>query len=296
MDRRTLPLSALRAFESAAECLHLGRAGEKLGVSHGAISHQVRALEEQLAVKLFSRAHNKLALTPAGQRLYQSVKEGFDKIVDGARNINPQELSGSLVIACTQTIAASWAARHICEFYQKYPTIELHVREIEPLQQDIPLDVDIAICYGRPNSSNRSVKKLGAPPLFPVCSPALLQGRAPASRPQDIANFTIIHDGEVLWSRWFEKYSVNIEELNSNIYFSNTSQALAAARLGYGIALCNTFEAHDYIREGQLIQLFDLPIEEAQEYYIVTQFEPEKPLKVSIFEEWVTRDRLIEPQ
>jgi LysR family glycine cleavage system transcriptional activator len=294
LDRRTLPLSALRAFESAAECLHLGRAGEKLGVSHGAISHQVRALEEQLSVKLFSRAHNKLALTPAGQRLYQSVKDGFDKILDGARNINPLELSGPLVVACTQTIAASWAARHICEFYKKYPSIEIHVREIEPLQQDIPLDVDIALCYGRPNPGNRSVKKLGAPPLYPVCSPTLLQGRAPAAHPDEIANFTIIHDGEVLWSRWFESHGVNPDSLNSNIYFSNTSQALAAARLGYGVALVNTFEAYDFIREGQLVNLFDLPIDEAQEYYIVTQLETEKPLKVSIFEEWITKDRLIE--
>ncbi|GAB2189303.1 LysR substrate-binding domain-containing protein [Sessilibacter sp. MAH2] len=296
MDRRNLPLSALRAFESAAECLHLGRAGEKLGVSHGAISHQVRALEEQLSVKLFSRAHNKLALTPAGQRLYQSVKDGFDKIADATRNLNPLELSGPLVVACTQTIASSWAAKHICEFYQKYPSIELRVREIEPLQKDIPLDIDIAICYGRPNSGDRSVKKLGAPPLYPVCSPTILQGRAPVNNPDDLSSFTIIHDGEVLWSRWFERYGVDPDSPKSNIYFSNTSQALAAARLGYGVALGNTFEAYDFIRDGQLVQLFDLPIDEAHEYYLLTQTEANKPLKVSIFEEWITRDRLIEDE
>ena len=113
MDRRTLPLSSLRAFESAAETLHLGQAGERLGVTHGAISHQVRALEDRLGTALFIRAHNRLTLTPAGARLYQAVKEGLDRILDGTRNLDPQELDGPLTIGCTQTIATSWAARLI---------------------------------------------------------------------------------------------------------------------------------------------------------------------------------------
>ena len=114
IDKRTLPLSALRAFERAAYHLHLGKAGEDLGVTHGAISHQVRSLEERLEVKLFLRAHNRLELTPAGRRLYESVNEGLNTILEGTHNLKPDELTGSLVIACTQTIATSWANKHIC--------------------------------------------------------------------------------------------------------------------------------------------------------------------------------------
>ena len=76
INRRTLPLSALRAFESAGHHLHMGRAGEALGVTHGAISHQVRALEQQLKVKLFIRSNNRLKLTSAGERLLTAVREG----------------------------------------------------------------------------------------------------------------------------------------------------------------------------------------------------------------------------
>ena len=78
LNKRTLPLSGLRAFECAGRHLHLGRAGEELGVTHGAISHQVRALEAQLGVKLFIRANSRLQLTDAGQRLLTAVGEGFE--------------------------------------------------------------------------------------------------------------------------------------------------------------------------------------------------------------------------
>ena len=113
MDRRKLPLSALRAFEAAAQTLHLGKAGEQLGVTHGAISHQIRALEEQLGVVLFSRANNRMALTAAGISLYDSVRDGFDLIADGARHLSRDKMSGTLHIACTQTMATCWATKHI---------------------------------------------------------------------------------------------------------------------------------------------------------------------------------------
>ena len=102
LERRTLPLSALRAFESAGRQLHMGRAGEELGVTHGAISHQVRALEQQLGVKLFIRANNRLKLTGAGKRLLNAVREGFDRIVDGTLQLDPDSLTGVLVIGCSR--------------------------------------------------------------------------------------------------------------------------------------------------------------------------------------------------
>ena len=106
-DRRTLPLSALRAFESAGRHLHLGRAGSELGVTHGAISHQVRALEDKLGLKLFTRANNRLQLTSAGEHLLSSVRDGFDRIVDGALHLNPDSIAGELTIGCTHTSGSS---------------------------------------------------------------------------------------------------------------------------------------------------------------------------------------------
>jgi LysR family glycine cleavage system transcriptional activator len=287
IDRRTLPLAALRAFESAAQYLHMGKAGSELGVTQGAISHQVRLLEERLGVALFSRAHNTLALTPAGIRLLTAVSQGLDLIIDGARNLDPKNINGSLVIGCTETIATSWAAQHICSFYEKYPEITITVAEIEPLQKVISHDIDIAICYGRPDTDERQLTKIGAPTLFPVCSPTLLNQGSQRIRLQELSSFTLIHDGQVAWVRWMEQYGVDMDSIHSNIYFPSTSQAIRAATLGAGIALSNTLEAQQFIIDGQLVKLFDKPIDEEHSYYLMSPAARNNTTKAQIFIEWI---------
>lgn len=289
MDRRTLPLSSLRAFESAAEFLHLGRAGDRLGVTHGAISHQIRALEDKLGVSLFIRAHNRLSLTPAGARLHQAVKDGLDRILDGTRNLDPEQLAGPLTIGCTQTIATSWAAKHICEFQKRYPTIDITVREIEPRQKIVPREIDIAICYGAPTHDDRHLSRLASPSLFPVCSPQLVAARTDGFNIENVQQFPLIHDKQVSWDRWFAAQGFIRSDQIRNIVFANTSQALTAARLGYGVALCNDFETQDYIREGQLIRLSDKSIPEEKDYFLLTPSPGRRSAKTQIFEDWIVR-------
>jgi len=289
IDRRSLPLIALRSFESAAEHLHLGKAGEELGVTHGAVSHQIRQLEDRLGVKLFSRAHNRLALTPAGQRLLLAVNDGFDRILRGTRYLDPENLSGPLVIACTQPTATSWAAKHICEFYKRYPTIDISVREIQSLQTDIPRDIDIAICYGAPDSDDRILTELCAPQLYPVCSPTLLQKHKKATKPADIVNFTLLHGAQVPWDTWLERYNVDPSLAKSQIDLPNISQALRAATLGYGVALSNTLETQEYIKDGQLVRLLDKPIEARRAYYLLSPSEENQTIKSQAFAEWIVK-------
>lgn len=287
-DRRNLSFSALRAFEATAKHLNMGRAAEELGLTHAAISHQVRLLEERLNVTLFSRTGNKLALTTAGQKLKSAVTEGIDRIIDGARYLDPDNMSGVLIVGCTQTIASSWAAKHIIAFSQAYPTITIDVREIRPVQRRVPRDVDVAICYGAPDAGDRRLIKLAVPVLYPVCSPSLLGGMRSRLRVSDITKFTLIHDGQVSWRKWFELAGVDFESISSNIYFPNTSQALRAAILGGGVALSNTLESRDHIRDGELIQLFEKPISEEHSYWLLAPGERNQSMRSAIFEEWIT--------
>lgn len=287
IDRRTLPLSSLRAFESAAQHLHMGKAGADLGVTHGAVSHQVRLLEERLGVQLFSRAHNSLALTPAGSRLVVAVTEGFNRILEGTRYLDPENLSGPLIIGCTQTIGSSWAAKHICEFYKQYPTITVTVQEIQPRQKHIPRGIDVAICYGAPDEDDRRLTLLGTPLLYPICSPAFLQQCQVRLRPSDLTKFTLIHDNQVSWANWMREHGVDASLATSNIHFPNTSQALRSALLGAGVALCNTLETQEYIKDGHLVRLIDKPIKEAHSYYLLSPSNQNQTMKTQIFEEWI---------
>ncbi len=287
IDRRNLSFPALRAFEATAKHLNMGRASEELGLTHAAVSHQVRLLEDRVGVELFSRSGNKLTLTAAGQRLKTAVTDGIDRIIDGARYLDPDNMSGTLVVGCTQTIASCWAAKHIIAFNQSYPTIAIEVREIPPVQRRVSREIDVAICYGAPEAGERRLTKLAAPDLYPVCSPSLVGEQRSKLRIGDIASFTLIHDGQVSWDKWFQTNRADPSRIKGNIYFPNTSQALRAAILGGGVALSNTLESQDYIRDGQLIQLFDKSISEEHSYWLLAPSERNQTMKSALFEEWM---------
>jgi len=286
-DRRTLPLSALRAFESAGRHLHLGRAGSELGVTHGAISHQVRALEEKLGLKLFTRANNRLQLTSAGEHLLNSVRDGFDRIVDGALHLNPDSIAGELTIGCTHTAGSSWAVKHIMQFQGNYPQMEIRVVEVRPQQQDIPSEIDIAICYGKPNVGNRRLEDLISPSVFPVCSPALLFGRESIENPEQLTRLPLLQDDQNSWPRWFSAMDVEVPDSIRQTHFFSTALSLTAARNGFGVALCNPLEVQDDLREGRLVKVLEDSIPESHKYYLLCNFDEGQTLRAQLFEEWI---------
>jgi len=287
LNRRTLPLSALRAFESAGQHLHMGRAGDALGVTHGAISHQVRALEQQLKVKLFIRTNNRLKLTSAGERLLNAVREGFDSIAAGAQHLDPDNLVGTLVIACTESTGASWAIRHIGEFQLQYPQISIHVVEVQPQQKDIPGEVDVAICYGKPEADGRRLEELVSPSIYPVCSPKILHDLPLITRPEQLCQLTLLHDRQNNWNNWFAAMHVRLPDETRQIHFYNTNLSLTAARLGYGVALCNAFEIQEDLRDGRLVKLLNRPIPESHNYYLLTNHPEHQSLRAQLFEDWI---------
>lgn len=287
LNRRTLPLSALRAFESAGHHLHMGRAGEALGVTHGAISHQIRALEQQLGVKLFIRANNRLQLTHAGQRLLDAVRRGFDIILDSTQHLDPGSLTGSLTIGCTQTAGASWLANHIGDFHSQYPQIEIHVMEVKPGQQDIPREIDIAVCYGKPRANGRRIEELARPDIFPVCSPRLLHGKPAITQPEHLARLPLLNNHQNDWTNWFATMDLPIPDQARQIYYFNTNLTLSAARQGHGVALCNRFEVREDLLEGRLIKLLNSTVPEAQSYFLLTDHPLEQSLRAQLLEEWI---------
>jgi len=286
-DRRTLPLSALRAFESAGRHLHLGRAGSELGVTHGAISHQVRALEEKLGLKLFTRANNRLQLTSAGEHLLNSVRDGFDRIVDGALHLNPDSIAGELIIGCTHTSGSSWAVKHIMQFQANYPQMEIRVVEVRPQQQEIPSEIDIAICYGKPIVGNRRLEDLISPSVFPVCSPVLLFGREPIENPEQLTRLPLLQDDQNTWPRWFSAMDVDVPDSIRQTHFFSTALSLTAARNGFGVALCNPLEVQDDLREGRLVKVLEDSIPESHKYYLLCNFDEGQTLRAQLFEEWI---------
>lgn len=286
-ERRKLPLSALRAFESAGHRLHMGKAGEDLGVTYGAISHQIRSLEKELDTKLFTRENNSLQLTSAGAQLLEAVSEGFDRIVEGTRNLKPYSLAGELVVGCTQTAGANWAAKIISEFHQSYPLINIRTVEIKPQQRELPKEIDVAICYGKPIDSGRDIYELASLDIFPVCSPRLIHDKDIISGPEDLTNFPLLYEGLDNWPRWFSTMNKVVPTSTKKLHFFSTILTLSAARDGYGIALCNRMDAQQDLLEGRLVKLLDRSIPEIDSYYLLTNIAEKQSLRAKLFEDWI---------
>lgn len=288
LDRRTLPLSALRAFEAAGRHQHMGRAGMELGVTHGAISHQVRALESHLGVALFLRTNNRIQLTAEGERLLNAVRDGFDRIVDEALKLDSAELNGRLVVACTESSGTGWAVKKIAGFHEQHPQIEIHVTEVQPGQKEIPREIEVAICYGKPDSAGRRLEVLDTPPVYPVCSPQLLHGIPAVTKAAHLERLPLLHDGQNRWKDWFMAMGEQNPVLTGGLHFFSTNLALNAARLGYGVALCNLLEVQEDLRSGRLVQVFKKGVPETHSYYLLADVHERQSMRARIFEKWLT--------
>jgi LysR family transcriptional regulator, glycine cleavage system transcriptional activator len=127
MLRRLPSLNALKAFEAAARHESFTRAAEELFVTQGAVSHQVKALEEHLGFKLFNRERQRLVITDAGREYLNVVRDAFDRIALGTARLTQRQASGVLTVSTSPDFAAKWLVHRLGRFAEMHPEIDLHV-------------------------------------------------------------------------------------------------------------------------------------------------------------------------
>ena len=127
MLRRLPPLNALKAFEAAARSESFTRAAEELNVTQGAVSHQVKALEEILGVKLFNRERQRLVITEAGREYLAVVRDALDRIAMGTERLVQRQTSGVLTVSMSPDFAAKWLVHRLGRFAEAHPDIDLRV-------------------------------------------------------------------------------------------------------------------------------------------------------------------------
>ena len=290
LTRRTLPLSALRSFECAGRHLHFQKAGQELGVTQSAISHQIRALEEQLNTRLFDRSGNRLTLTPAGALLLEKTTKAFDQLIDATDELAPDAMVGKLTLGCTTTLLVSLVMKTISRFRVAYPEIDLEVIEIKPLQKEIPRELELVFCFGEPVAKDRRIEPLIREKIFPVCSPRLLQGGPRVSRPAHLLNLPLLHNNLGHWDRWFSTARLSPSDAKHHLRFFNTHVALAAARRGLGVALASSLEVQEDLQMGTLVKVLDVSMEEPEQYYLVAHFPEKQTNRALLFERWLKDD------
>ncbi|AOS96403.1 Glycine cleavage system transcriptional activator [Microbulbifer aggregans] len=272
-ELRNLSLTSLRSFHAVGRHCHLRRAAEELHVSHPALSRQIRDLEERVGTPLFLRTGNRLELTAAGRRLHGVVSEAFARLEKGLLYLDPDSLSGEVVIASTATIAMRWLLRILREVQARYPEIRLRHVTIEPRAQRLSGEVDLAICLGEPEAPGREVRALYQEHYLPVASPQLLQARGGGrslAKPRDLLQLPLIHDRQQQWPGWFTAQAVEYAPSAEGLTVDYAYQAMEAARLGMGVALADRLEVSEDLKSGRLATVTERPFTIGQSLYLVS--------------------------
>jgi len=279
---RNIPLTALRAFEAVGRHCHIRKAAEEMHITHSALSRQVKLLEEYLDVALFYRKGNRLELTPTGTRFLQSVQSAFEQLNKGILYLDPENISGELIIATTPTMTMTWMLNILAGFSERYPEIDIKMITIDPAQKQLPAEFDLAICLGEPDEHIRTVTELYKETYFPVASPKLLPS-AKADKVSDLAHYCLLQDRMNDWRAWFNSQGEMYPEPCHRIRFDHAFQALEAARLGVGIALAELIEVREDIKTGRLVKIWDKASSYVNSVYLVAEPSEKQHARTKLF-------------
>src|SRR5258705_4074399 len=265
MPRRLPALNALKAFEAAARHESFTRAAQELCVTQGAVSHQVKALEQELGIKLFNRERQRLVITQAGRDYLAVVRDAFDRIALGTERLVQRQTSGALTISTSPDFAAKWLVYRLGRFAEAHPGIDLRVSATMHHIDFVREEVDVAVRHGDGNWSGLDAVRLCTEQLFPVCSPKLMSGRNRIAKPSDLLKTPLLHlDDSQAWSQWFDAAGVAGAELSHGLTLNRASMLIDAAIDGQGVALARTTLAAWDLINGRLARPFDLGLKLAK--------------------------------
>jgi LysR family glycine cleavage system transcriptional activator len=287
MARRFPPLSALRPFEAAARLESFSRAAEELALTHGAVSHQVRALEEHVGAPLFSRHGKRVALTPAGRAFAERVRGALDEISQAAEQLR-QRRDDRLTVSVLPSFASRWLMPRLIRFMDANPKVEVNVIASTALANFREDEIDVAIRFGMGPWPPHDCEMFLEDEYFVVASPALA-AKARLKAPRDLLKARIIREDRDYWRQWFEAAGVPIEEAKAarGPLFNDSTYALQAAARGEGIALARRSIATEDLERGVLKRLFELRVPSRERYWFVCPKETVDTMKVKAFKAWV---------
>lgn len=291
MDRQHLPLTALRSFDAVGRHLSFSRAAESLGVTHGAVSRQIAALERTLGVKLFDRGPT-LALTEQGQRLFAGVAPAFDRLAAAIDNLDRRDAQRVLIVNAPPTFTMKWLIPRLSRFQQRFRDVDIRLSTgIGPLRELKMNEVDIVIRrLTQPDDHLQSTPFLSSA-LIAVCAPELIE-RWPIKTPADIAEHQMIEaeTSAVSWADWFVRLGHDLPRKARFARFEQMFFALEAALDGLGIALLPSALVVDDLAAGRLTIAFKAPGIYERDYFFIRSPLSRQPGLGKSFVAWLTTE------
>jgi LysR family glycine cleavage system transcriptional activator len=290
MSRRLPPLNALRAFEAAARHLSMVRAADELHVTPGAVSQQIKQLENLLGQPLFKRG-KVLALSDAGQAALPLLSDAFDRLERAALQLRSGAQDGPLVVSTPPTFAARWLVPRLEDFQSRHPEIELRLLATRRLVDFAVEDVDLAVRFGSGDFPGLSVERLMPETIVAVAAPSLAVGIASGA---DIARLPLIDDEQHLarrlvpdWQTWLISQGVPANTPLRIRRFGDSSLVIQAATAGLGVALVWRSLVDDDLRAGRLVHLLEQTMATRMAFHLVMPPNRLAVPKIAAFREWL---------
>jgi LysR family glycine cleavage system transcriptional activator len=291
MPGRLPPLNPLRAFEATARHGSLTKAAVELSVTHGAVSHQIKALEATLKAKLFERAGQRLKLTPHGAELLPAVSAAFEGIAAATARLTRPTGAGALTVSVVPALLSLWVIPRIGSFIAQYPNIRLKLRASNDPQDIRSPDVDICVHYGDRDWSDCWFRKWSDLELFPVVSPTLINNR-PIRTVRDLADHVMLHgdDGRE-WHTWLAAADGLELPRGPQLQMSDARLSTEAALHGHGVALGDSVTASGLLARGQLVTPFNLAVPAVDSFYVACRGQMRAAPVVQAFIDWIFAER-----
>ena len=288
------PLNSLRTFEAAGRHLSFRKAAEELNVTPGAISQQIRTLEEFLDIKLFKRLNRIIVLTDSGQLFLPLLSESFSNISEAVELVRKRPDDEPLTITSAPSFISKWLIPRLSKFQAKHPDIDVRIDASNRLVDFLREDIDVGIRFGTDEFADLNSVYLFSFDLIPVCSPDLFNNGKDLSSPDDLRHHTLLHGSyEDVdsswpdWGMWLATAGVDDIDTTRGIFFNQPEMIIQAALDGQGVALVGSVMAAGEIAAGRLIQPFETRLPVRLCYHMVTTEQKARTEKVTALRTWI---------
>lgn len=275
---------ALEVFATAARSGTFSRTASELYVTQGAVSRQIKLLEENLGVKLFVRHKRGLTLTPEAEALLPIVEEAFARIGKVCGTV--RNAGQVLTLRMPPTLAMRWFLPLLPTLSSMLPGLDVRITTYdawEPRFDDD--DIDAAILHGRGDYPGAKAVRIMPELLTPVCSREMAeQARTVA----DLERLPLLHCYPVEgWPLWMNAARIDTANANRGQFFDTLDLALSAATRGQGVALGDFGLVDEALHDGILVRPFSTVLDRGLAYHLVYPETREVTPKIKVLLEWV---------
>jgi DNA-binding transcriptional LysR family regulator len=292
INRRWLPLNALRAFEAVGQHLSFTGGAAALSVSQSAMSRHVGGLEELLGKQLFDRDVSRLSLTAAGEELLPVVSKCLDRLEQTMNSIREDKLTGrSLRLHVPPSLLQQLFLPMLRDFHAEHPDIRLDVSSAHVT--GLPAtDFDMAIAYDRPNVDDRITDLLWMVRVAPLCSPETFSNCNEKPLEEFLASQELLHlklDGEprdLLWTAFLRQNGLTVAR-NEGLAFDTAIAAAQYAMTANGVFLGDVDMFAQEIADGRLVMPYDTVVADGYGYYLKLHADDLADPVISMFRSWL---------